>query len=151
MPAASARNELKCIRKDGDVRWADVSRKTIDYAGKSALLLTGIDVTERTRAEAALRESEEKFRVLAETTPAGIILYRGERFIYANPVLEKISGYTCEELLGRISGTWYTLITGILSGTEAWQDSAANRCRHATKPGYSRGTEKKNGWNFRPA
>jgi PAS domain S-box-containing protein len=58
-----------------------------------------IDITERKRTEEALRESEETFRVLAETSPAAIILHQGERFIYTNPATTKISGYSEAELL----------------------------------------------------
>jgi PAS domain S-box-containing protein len=42
-----ARSELKGISRDGEVRWADVSRKTISYRGRPAVLLTGTDITER--------------------------------------------------------------------------------------------------------
>jgi PAS domain S-box-containing protein len=58
-----------------------------------------INVTERKWAEEALRESEEMFRVLAETSPAGIILYQGERIIYANGATVRMFGYSVEELL----------------------------------------------------
>jgi PAS domain S-box-containing protein len=58
-----------------------------------------IDITDRKRVEKALRESEEKFRVLAETSPAAIILHQGERFIYTNPATTRISGYSEVELL----------------------------------------------------
>jgi PAS domain S-box-containing protein len=58
-----------------------------------------INVTERKWAEDALRESEEKFRVLAETSPAGIVLYQGERVIYANSSTARMFGYSVEELL----------------------------------------------------
>jgi two-component system, cell cycle sensor histidine kinase and response regulator CckA len=46
----------------------------------------------------ALRESEEKFRVLAQSTPTAIMLYQDDRWIYANPVAESMCGYTMEEL-----------------------------------------------------
>ncbi len=57
------------------------------------------DMTERKRAEEALRESEEKFWVLVETTRAGIVLFRSDKFIYVNPMIEKALGYSKDELL----------------------------------------------------
>lgn len=56
------------------------------------------DVTELRQAEAILRESEEKFRVLAETSPAAIFLYQDENFIYVNPSAERLSGFSKGEL-----------------------------------------------------
>jgi PAS domain S-box-containing protein len=57
------------------------------------------DITERKRAQAALRESEEKFRRLAETSPAAIIIYQSGKFVYANPAAESIAGYRRDEFL----------------------------------------------------
>ncbi|OPX90072.1 MAG: Sporulation kinase E [Pelotomaculum sp. PtaB.Bin104] len=54
------------------------------------------DITKRKRAEAAI---EGKFLGLAEVSPAGIALYRGERLLYVNPAVACIFGYTCTELL----------------------------------------------------
>jgi PAS domain-containing protein len=39
------------------------------------------DITQRRRAEEALRESEEKFRILADSSRAGIIVVQGEKII----------------------------------------------------------------------
>lgn len=50
-------------------------------------------------AEIKLIKSEEKFRKLAETTSAAILFYRGNKLIYVNPMAEKMSGYTKDELL----------------------------------------------------
>ena len=47
----------------------------------------------------ALRESEAKFRSLAESAPAAIIIVVGEDLLYVNPAFESISGFTEEEAL----------------------------------------------------
>ncbi|BAI61423.1 putative histidine kinase [Methanocella paludicola SANAE] len=51
------------------------------------------------RAMEALRESEEKFRVLADTSKAAIYVYQGESLVYVNEAAERITGYSNEELL----------------------------------------------------
>jgi PAS domain S-box-containing protein len=56
------------------------------------------DITERKQVERKLRDSEEKFRLLAESTSFAIGLHRGDNWIYANRAAEEISGYTQEEL-----------------------------------------------------
>ncbi|MGF7117329.1 histidine kinase dimerization/phosphoacceptor domain -containing protein [Methanobacterium oryzae] len=56
---------------------------------------------ERRKAEKALQESEEKFRVLAENVPASIIVYQGNKNIYVNDYAVKASGYSEEELYSR--------------------------------------------------
>lgn len=57
------------------------------------------DITRHKRAEAALRESEAKFRTLAETTPAAIFIYQDNRYRYVNPAAATITGYSQAELL----------------------------------------------------
>ncbi|HEV7501549.1 MAG TPA: PAS domain S-box protein, partial [Vicinamibacteria bacterium] len=53
---------------------------------------------DRQRAAGALRESEARFRTLAETAPCAIFIYQDEGFRYANPAAASISGYNREEL-----------------------------------------------------
>ncbi|MFH1738161.1 MAG: PAS domain S-box protein [bacterium] len=57
------------------------------------------DIAERRQAEEALRESEAKFRALAETTNAATFIHRGAQYCHVNPAMQHISGYTEEELL----------------------------------------------------
>ncbi len=45
-----------------------------------------------------LRESEERFRNLAESTPMAILIYQDNKWIYANPSAERITGYSRQEL-----------------------------------------------------
>jgi len=60
------------------------------------------DVTERKQAENALRDSEERFRALARSTPDGIVTTDGTGIIvFWNPAAERIFGYSGEEALGR--------------------------------------------------
>lgn len=54
---------------------------------------------QRKAAEMALRQSELKFRSLAENAQAVIGIVQGRRYLYANPYLSTLSGYTREELL----------------------------------------------------
>jgi two-component system sensor kinase FixL len=57
------------------------------------------DIEQRKRADLALRQSEEKFRILTETVPAAIFIYRGASLLYVNPTMEQFTGYSREELL----------------------------------------------------
>ncbi|MCL5024771.1 MAG: PAS domain S-box protein, partial [Nitrospirae bacterium] len=60
------------------------------------------DITERKRAEETLRESEERYRVIAETASDAIITIDGEsRILFANPAAGKVFGLPVDELLGR--------------------------------------------------
>ena len=56
------------------------------------------DITSIRQAEIQLRESEEKFRMLAESTPLAILIHQGDYWVYSNPAGEWMSGYSCEEL-----------------------------------------------------
>lgn len=47
----------------------------------------------------SLQESEAKFRALAETSPAAIIIHRGAVCLYANPAGEAVTGYSVQEIL----------------------------------------------------
>src|SRR6185503_3496473 len=73
--------------------------------GQSRPVMVGgiaIDITERLKAEEALRESEESYRVVAETAGDGILKIGSDSLIlFANRAVEKIFGYAPVELLGR--------------------------------------------------
>ncbi|WP_424358049.1 PAS domain S-box protein [Methanocella sp. MCL-LM] len=54
---------------------------------------------ERDHAEEALRESEEKFKTLAESSTAAIFVYQGEHYVSVNEAAARMTGYTQAELL----------------------------------------------------
>lgn len=93
-------NRYRC--KDGSVITCKVhSRRVPAPDGNDCEFESFLEnITERLEAEQALRESEEKFRVLAETSPTAIALYQGEGLIYINPTASRLIGYSVEELSG---------------------------------------------------
>lgn len=58
-----------------------------------------IDISERKKTEALIRESEEKFRSLALLSPFAIMIYQDDRWVYTNPAGENITGYSADELI----------------------------------------------------
>ncbi|MFA5203097.1 MAG: PAS domain S-box protein [Lentisphaeria bacterium] len=82
-----------------------IQERTLELARANASLQE--DINGRKRAESALRESESRFRALAEVDSSAIIIYQDDRFIYANPGAEKITGYSSKELLGM---NWWSIV-----------------------------------------
>ena len=63
---------------------------------------TALDITQRTRAERELRESEERFRKLIEISPDAVILHCDGTIRYANPAaLALVGASRAEEMTGR--------------------------------------------------
>jgi len=68
------------------------------YEKKAATLVQIRDVGDRKRTDSELRESQDKFRILAETAAAAIFIYKKDRFYYVNPTMERLTGYSNREL-----------------------------------------------------
>lgn len=84
---------------DGQVRWLQWTiRATFDEDGHPAeIQAVGRDITEQRQAAEALKESEEKFRTLAEQSPNMIFINKGGRVVYTNRRAEELMGYGREE------------------------------------------------------
>ncbi len=97
---ATLRSEITLHDRRGQQRILDVLRVPVHSQDgtRQGLLIIARDITERKLAEEALRESETRFRALAESTMAAIYVIEGDRFVYVNPALEELAGYTAEEL-----------------------------------------------------
>ncbi|MCX6029385.1 MAG: PAS domain S-box protein [Chloroflexi bacterium] len=96
VPASLA--DEKFVRLDGTPIDTEVSAIPFPYAGKPAMLTVFNDITERKRAEEALRESEDKFKYVFDHSIVGksITLPSGE--IGVNKAFCDMLGYTQEEL-----------------------------------------------------
>jgi diguanylate cyclase (GGDEF)-like protein/PAS domain S-box-containing protein len=75
------------------IRYGAADREILTFVSEH--VAAAID---RKRAADALRESEARFRTLAETAPVAIFIYQAESFRYANPALAVMSGYSRDEL-----------------------------------------------------
>ncbi len=86
-----------CLENTGSVkRWAIEEQH---FAASIADLLSlTLEVRARKDAQQALSESEDKFRILAETTNSAIFVFQ-DKFLYINPAMEQLTGYRIKELL----------------------------------------------------
>jgi PAS domain S-box-containing protein len=94
----------RMLHKDGSIRWVIVQGIAIrDSAGNAVRMVgTDTDITTRKQLEASLRQHEHEFRTLVESSPDAIAhIDRQYRFLYANPIVERIIGYPTDQLLGK--------------------------------------------------
>ncbi len=119
-------NENENITRDGNRVWIQWQNKPLlDETGQfTGLLSIGTDITGRKRADEATKESEEKFRSLAESSPDYIMRYdRLCRHTYMNPAALRVSGLAEDRIIGKThresgfdesqSRFWEEKITGV--------------------------------------
>jgi PAS domain S-box-containing protein len=99
---ASAAYEVELIHRDGSRVPVEVMGKPLTWKGKEVRVAALRDITERKRAEQALRESEEKYRTIVETASEGIIMVDSESSTtYVNDSFAKMLGFLPAELIGK--------------------------------------------------
>ncbi len=93
--------EVQAKTKAGEIRdmcVAEGSAPIHDNERLAGFMITASDITERKNAERGLRESEAKFKNLAEQSPNMIFISKKGRVVYANAKCEEILGYPREEI-----------------------------------------------------
>ena len=95
--------EYEIIRKDGTIKIVEISASLIKNSSGEPIGFRGVvrDISERKRAEEAMRESEERYLSVMEAAPDPIIVYDIDGMVtYLNPAFTGTFGWTMEESLG---------------------------------------------------
>ncbi|NLH48036.1 MAG: PAS domain S-box protein [Myxococcales bacterium] len=95
--------ESSLLHRDGHRIPVEIDAGIIPFNGRQASLVTLHDITDRVQSEAALRASEERYRILTESSMDIIWSYdlKTQRFTFASQAAEKILGFKPEEIVGQ--------------------------------------------------
>ena len=96
--------ELRMLRDGATSVWALIeSTAGRDPDGALVFRYTVSDITERKRAEAALKESEERFKTVFQVCPEPLVIiaFGPGRYVDVNEAYLRLTGYSREELIGR--------------------------------------------------
>jgi len=104
-----------------------------------SVLGVSVDITERKKAEEALRESEERFSRLSDAAFEGIVISDGGKIIDVNNQLAKILGYKPEEIIGK---------TAIQFVAPESRELVMNKIKSGTEGSYEHFALKKDGSVF---
>jgi PAS domain S-box-containing protein len=130
------------VRKDGTRFWAHVVIDPVRAPSGKLLGFAKItrDLTERQAAQAALRQSEQQFRLMVQgvTDYAIYMLDPTGRVTSWNPGAERIKGYRPDEILGEHFSRFYTE-----------EDRAADAPARALATALAEGRFEKEGWRLR--
>ncbi len=90
---------FRVITKSGELKWIETISKNIMFQGKMSRLSLFIDISKKKEAEQRLRESEAKFRMIAEQSLMGISIIQENKIKYVNGALSNIHGYSTDEMM----------------------------------------------------
>ena len=111
--------EVELRAKDGSRRTVLLSSEVVDIDGGRYSLSAGVDITARKRAESELRvmnerlrQSEERFSKIFQTSPAWVVItrLRDGIFVAANEAFLRTTGFTEGEVVGRTSASLNLLV-----------------------------------------
>jgi PAS domain S-box-containing protein len=76
----------------------EVSLNAFDAGGKTLILATVRDITERVKMVEALQNSEQQYKTLVETSLQSISIFQQNKIVYINPFAVEMTGYSEEEV-----------------------------------------------------
>ncbi|MFO8129708.1 MAG: PAS domain S-box protein [Bacteroidales bacterium] len=93
--------EFRIITKTGQTKWVEISNSKLEVEDEPMVLGTAIDITERKRAEMAIKEQEATLSSIFRAAPIGIGMVKGRNVVMVNEGLCQMLGYQREELIGK--------------------------------------------------
>jgi PAS domain S-box-containing protein len=94
--------EIDYAAKDGSVTPVELNATIVEIAGERRILTLCRDISDRRRAEEALRESEERNRMLVDTAPTGIVVHRmGLMKFVNNKMAELVRVASPKDVIGK--------------------------------------------------
>jgi two-component system, NtrC family, sensor kinase len=96
--------EIRALSKNGEPKRVQIRSRIIEYFGKPAILGIAANVTERKPAEELLKESEGRYRLLAENLSDVVWIVNKDtpnRVEYISPSVIQLLGYTVEEAMSK--------------------------------------------------
>ncbi|PWT92218.1 MAG: hypothetical protein C5B55_06805, partial [Blastocatellia bacterium] len=100
-PQFNYAGEWRHQKKDGTIINVEITSNRLDFEGKEAVFVLANDITERKRAEKALRDSEDRYRDLVDNSHELICTHDLEgRIISVNPWASRVLGYPPQNLIG---------------------------------------------------
>jgi two-component system NtrC family sensor kinase len=120
--------EFRVKRKDGNTVWIVGSVKSIRYRGSRAILGNYMEVTGRRQTEEQARDSERRYRLLAENI-ADVVwtvnIAHPTRLTYISPSVSRLLGYSTEESMGKEMQEIFTPAS-FDSAMQAFEEEMAN-------------------------
>ncbi len=98
--------ETQLVAKNGEIMHTEISLRYVELDGELCVLCIGRDITKRREAEAAAKDSEEKFARIFSASPDGIVIIGLDdgRILDINDAFLKASGFEVDELVGHQLG-----------------------------------------------
>jgi PAS domain S-box-containing protein len=93
--------EQKFIKLDGSVIDVAVIAMPFTYKGKPGIQVIIRDITDPKRAQEALKQSEEKYRMLIDNIQDGVFIIQDDKIQFANEAFAKMGGYAGQEVIGK--------------------------------------------------